>query len=401
MAAGKSGRTTKKKKSSSSATATAGVGGDGGDSNNRDGANNPETQEGTASATTTAADLLFTTIGCNLCVFKFKQKTRAAFLEGAKTRRKKQFGIDYTNLLLASSSAVGPSKSRVVDSPMLNAVKRRKCLKDAKKEIREIDRAIAECYDSIDRKVGKIEVKSAKKEKKKKKKKIKRDQSNKLPKRASQRHLQSPKVKKGMRKIKRPMSDVDLSLTPEEFQGGDIDRWTSCQWKCEEVQFNGNWSSTTTGKVEKIQGKSIDRGVEKFREYPQLFVAIFYPTEMLSWPENEQEYTLIYRDGTTGLKPKGVKKSGKATFMMHHYQPLPSMDQDLLPQKHHDKYTSAMSYKGQKLVTKNRKALLPGRGMGLVDNPTLKIIGDVDPSDIAQGQCGNCWLLSGITSLAE
>ena len=47
-----------------------------------------------------------------------------------------------------------------------------------------------------------------------------------------------------------------------------------------------------------------------------------------------------------------------------------------------------MEYEGFALHHKKNMALLPGRGQGVGDVPSLKIIGDVDPSDISQGGVG-------------
>jgi Calpain family cysteine protease len=335
---------------------------------------------------------LYTPTGCGLCIFKFRMQFRIFKLENKRKQRMQQFGIDYTNMVMESTVPVF----------------KRRCLREAMEDLDDINEQIDMCYDAIDHKVEELESghqfnnKRTPNDKSKPKNKIQRNRENKLPKRDSSRHLMGNHQRRN--DAMRPMSVVDLDKLPQEFQGPDVDKWTHCEWNLVEHKTNGGWSKKTEGEVDQIRGKSIERAVAKFKAHPKLFIAMFYPTEMLQWPVEEQQYTMIYRDGTTGLKPKGISKKGKVTFLMHQYQPIPSFskqDNRQLPKTFRDQYTDGMKYRGKKLVTKSNPPLLPGRGMGLIDDPTLKIIGMVNPSDIAQGQCGNCWLLSGIASLAD
>jgi hypothetical protein len=218
---------------------------------------------------------------------------------------------------------------------------------------------------------------------------IQRRPGNKLPRCASQQS-----VILGSKRI----SILTLAVTPDEYKKAD-----PAKWKCQTYQCSGAFSTETKGNVQEKKDRPIVKAKTMFQENPSQYIAMFYPTEMLEWPANEQQYTVVERAGTMGFKPKGIKPNGggQVTMLVNSYQQLPAFPQNELPKQYRDKYTDSVlaTYKGKKL---GQPPILPGRGMGLLDEPNLKMIGTIDPDDAAtQGNVGDCWLLSAICALAE
>lgn len=175
------------------------------------------------------------------------------------------------------------------------------------------------------------------------------------------------------------------------------------RWKLKQFQFNGSTTFKEMGKKEIVQGQSVQSGIDTFKANPEKYIAMIYQTNMVTdnWPANQCQFVLQHREGTVNYAPKGISPDGQQTILMHEYECLPPFPNNDLPMKYRDKWTDNMTHNGQLIHTQDRKPILPGRGMGVCDEPNLKIIGDVDPSDIHQGGVGNCWLLSGISALAE
>jgi hypothetical protein len=207
---------------------------------------------------------------------------------------------------------------------------------------------------------------------------------------------QKPVSIKKKKKITKP-TVANKTAVVDEYSNADPSKW-----KLSELKFAGASSYESVGKQEKVKGKGdIATGIKKFKANPKKYLAMTYQTSMLDWPKDQQAYTFVHRAGTKLYKPKGLSADGWVTLLLQEYQRLPPYPNNLLPTKYRDKYTDNMTHLGKKLHSKNNKPILPGRGMGVGDEPNLTIIGDVDPSDINQGSVGDCWLLSGISSLAE
>lgn len=176
------------------------------------------------------------------------------------------------------------------------------------------------------------------------------------------------------------------------------------RWRLRELSFNGKAKYWLKGKQVKNEGP-IPLAIEKFHSKPQKYEAMIYQKSMLDpevWDPNDHKYTFLFREDTLNWQPIGVSPNGKYALLHRYYERCKAFPGDILPQQYRDKYTDNFSFRGRKLHSGSVKPIMPGRGMGLGDSPApLTIIKEVDPGDIFQGHVGNCWLLSGISALAD
>jgi len=162
------------------------------------------------------------------------------------------------------------------------------------------------------------------------------------------------------------------------------------KWEYIEKEFAGGYSYRQPPTISE-EAAPIEEGLAKLKDNPLDFLGIFYQANMTEWPADQQKYNLVSRTKSGFVVQE--QEGGGFTWVRAKYQAL-DPDVEIDPK---DEFTDGATYSNNVLPD----PLKPGRGQGIADVPMLKIVGNAQPGDVAQGGVGDCWLLSAISALAE
>ena len=141
---------------------------------------------------------------------------------------------------------------------------------------------------------------------------------------------------------------------------------------------------------EKVNSKA--EGMEILRSQPEMWQGLWC-TNPDAGPSDRQVAYLVKQG--YNFKPSGPEAGGDTRTWVY-----PKYDTGLGQASYTDPYSDTIlkSLKDED-VTGSFKRL--GRGEGLHDVPGIKLLGDIDPSDVQQRGLGDCWLMCSMSACAE